>query len=122
MFYNRLFEIDPSTRQLFSSDIDEQGKKLMTVLTTVVRGLKRIDQLQQTVWQLGRRHAVYKVTDKHHSSVAQALLWTLEQGLGTAFDKQTRQAWTDAYTLQANVMREGANHPNANYDDWLEQS
>jgi hemoglobin-like flavoprotein len=35
-------------------------------------------------------------------------LWTLEQGLGPAFDDDTRQAWTLAYQTLAGVMLEAA--------------
>ena len=39
LFYDRLFELDPSLRRLFHADMDEQGKKLMQMLTVAVRGL-----------------------------------------------------------------------------------
>ncbi|WP_111980267.1 globin family protein [Algibacillus agarilyticus] len=119
LFYNRLFELDPTLRSLFSDDIDEQGKKLTTVLTTVVRGLKQLDKLQETVWLLGRRHVVYGVKDSHFATVADALLWTLGQGLGTAFTDDVKAAWIQAYTIIAQVMQAGAKHDYANYGDWL---
>ncbi|WP_197276807.1 MULTISPECIES: hypothetical protein [unclassified Pseudoalteromonas] len=40
LFYGRLFEINPTLKSMFSDDIEEQGKKLMQILTTVVRSLK----------------------------------------------------------------------------------
>ncbi len=127
LFYNRLFEIDPALKNYFSGDIEEQGKKLMTVLTTVVRGLKKLDALESKVWQLGRRHIVYQVKDEDYNSVASALLWTLEQGLGSAtFQGELKQAWVEAYTTLATVMQAGANHDYANFEHWkaktLEQS
>jgi hypothetical protein len=33
LFYNRLFELDPSLRPLFTSDMTEQGRKLMGMIT-----------------------------------------------------------------------------------------
>lgn len=39
LFYNRLFELDPSLRPMFTGDIAEQGRKLMQMLTVAVRGL-----------------------------------------------------------------------------------
>ena len=33
LFYNRLFEIDPSTEALFKGDMKEQGRKLMQMKT-----------------------------------------------------------------------------------------
>jgi hemoglobin-like flavoprotein len=42
--------------------------------------------------------------------VAQALLWTLERGLGDAFTPATREAWAQAYGILADVMK-GASAP-----------
>ncbi|MGE5073573.1 MAG: hypothetical protein ACM3MF_09105, partial [Anaerolineae bacterium] len=41
LFYGRLFELDPSLRPMFPSDLKEQGAKLMHMLTLAVRGLDR---------------------------------------------------------------------------------
>jgi len=121
LFYDRLFAIAPHTRSLFGEDIDEQGKKLMTILTTVVRGLKNFEKLEVAVWQLGRRHAVYKVSDDDFQPVAEALLWTLEQGLGGAFTSQVKESWVAAYTVLAGVMSGGMNSQYANFDVWKAQ-
>jgi len=108
LFYGRLFELDPSLRPMFRGDLKEQGKKLMQMLTVVVRGLDRLDQLVPAVEALGRRHAGYGVRDEHYDTVAAALLWTLDQGLGDAFTPTVKAAWTEAYTLLATVMQRAA--------------
>ncbi|MFL5542728.1 MAG: globin family protein, partial [Longimicrobiaceae bacterium] len=107
-FYGRLFELDPSLRPMFRGDLEEQGKKLMQMITVVVRGLDRLDQLVPAVEALGRRHAGYGVRDSHFDTVAAALLWTLGQGLGDAFTAPVKAAWTEAYTLLATVMKRAA--------------
>src|SRR5215475_14523056 len=93
LFYQRLFELDPSLRQLFRGDMTEQRRKLMQMLTAAVKGLDRLDQLVPVVQDLGRRHARYGVTDGHYETVASALLWTLEMGLGNAFTPEMKDAW-----------------------------
>jgi len=108
LFYVRLFELDPSLRPMFRGDLKEQGKKLMQMLTVVVRGLDRLDQLVPAVEAMGRRHAGYGVRDEHYTTVAMALLWTLQQGLGVAFTAPVKEAWTEAYTLLATVMQRAA--------------
>lgn len=118
LFYGRLFEIAPHTQALFTDDVEEQGKKLMQVLTTVVRGLKDLPKLEKQVWQLGRRHAVYNVRDEDYQPVAQALLWTLGQGLGSGFTDEVKNAWVAAYSILAGVMQAGAHYDYANYEDW----
>lgn len=105
LFYNRLFEIDPSLRPLFTSDINEQGRKLMQMIGTAVRGLDKLDEIVPAVQALGRRHVGYGVKDEHYDTVASALLWTLEKGLGDAYTPAVAEAWTSTYTLLAGVMK-----------------
>lgn len=108
LFYGRLFELDPQLRPLFKSDLKEQGKKLMQLLAVAVNGLTDLERIVPAVQQLGKRHVHYGVVDAHYDTVAEALLWTLAQGLGEAFTEEVAQAWAAAYTLLANVMKEGA--------------
>jgi len=109
LFYGRLFELDPSLRRMFAqTDMAEQRKKLMQIIGVAVRGLRRLDELLPAIEAMGRRHSGYGVTDAHYDTVAAALLWTLEQGLGAAFTPQVRSAWTETYTVLAAVMQRGA--------------
>jgi hemoglobin-like flavoprotein len=107
-FYGRLFQLDPGLRPLFTGDMREQGRKLMRMIGLAVAGLDRLDELVPVVQQLGIRHATYGVRDEHYDTVAIALLWTLEQGLGAAFTPEAREAWTAAYDLLASTMKAAA--------------
>jgi hemoglobin-like flavoprotein len=111
LFYGRLFELDPSLRPLFRGDMEEQGRKLMTVLASVVGALDRLETITPVVRQLGARHRAYGVREEHYATVGAALLWTLEQGLGTDFTAEVRRAWTEVYTLLANTMTDAAQQP-----------
>lgn len=42
--------------------------------------------------------------EEHFQPVAEALLWTLEQGLGDAWDDEVKAAWTEAYVLLSTTM------------------
>ena len=108
IFYGRLFEIDPSLRHMFRTDMAEQRKKLMQMLTAAVKGLDRLDKLVPVVQDLGRRHAGYGVADAHYETVGAALLWTLRKGLGSAFTPEVEDAWSAVYGVLANTMREAA--------------
>jgi hemoglobin-like flavoprotein len=44
----------------------------------------------------------------HYGTVAGALLATLEQGLGSIFTAEVKEAWTAAYTVLASTMQQGA--------------
>lgn len=108
LFYARLFELDPALRALFRGDMQEQGRKLMSVLGLAVGSLEKLDQLLPAVRQLGVRHAGYGVDDGHYATVGAALLWTLEKGLGSAFTPEVRAAWTTTYTTLASTMLDAA--------------
>jgi hemoglobin-like flavoprotein len=108
LFYEQLFKLDPSLRALFTSDISEQGRKLMAMITIAVNGLENLEKILPAVRALGSRHAGYGVKDEHYETVASALLWTLEQGLGDAFTEDTRFAWIATYTLISNTMKDAA--------------
>ena len=105
----RVFEIDPSTCELFrATDMPAQRRKLLQMLPVAVRGLDNLDALASTVEELGRRHAGYGVTDAHYDSVGAALLWTLQQGLGEAWTPAVAAAWTAAYGFLSGIMRRAA--------------
>ncbi len=108
LFYNRLFEVDPSLRVLFKGDIAEQGKKLMAMLGTAVGGLKNPETILPAVQELGARHVGYSVKPEHYETVGGALIWTLGQGLGEDFTDDVKDAWVAAYTLLSSVMIEAA--------------
>lgn len=108
LFYTRLFDLDPSLKPMFRGDMKEQGRKLMGMITYAVNGLSRLDSLLPGLRALGQRHGSYGVRDEHYDTVASALLWTLEKGLGEAFNREVKAAWVAAYTALASVMKEAA--------------
>jgi nitric oxide dioxygenase len=104
-FYSRLFELNPECRSLFgTTDLAQQGCKLMRMLSEIVALLDQPEALIGEVARLGTRHAAYRVRDSDYGSVGAALLWTLERELGPTFDNATRAAWAEAYLLVAGVM------------------
>ena len=108
LFYDRLFTIAPELRRLFPQDLSQQKKKLMQMLATAVVNLHQLQKILPAVQALGLRHAGYGVTDKHYEIVGEALLWTLEQGLGPDFTPSVRKAWTETYLTIAGVMTNAA--------------
>jgi hemoglobin-like flavoprotein len=108
IFYDRLFATAPEVRPLFTSDMTEQGRKLMAMIGMVVKALPRLAQIIPNVQALGRRHAAYGVLPEHYAIVGSALLWTLEQGLGDALTDAHAAAWAEAYGLLADTMLAGA--------------
>ena len=113
LFYHRLFQLDPALRPLFKGDMPEQGRKLMSMLTLVVRSLQSVGGLVPVLEAMGERHHHYGVADRHYETVGAALLWTLEKGLGAAFTDHVRSSWEAAYRLVSETMLAGARRSRA---------
>ena len=109
IFYRRLFEIDPDLQHLFAHvQMDDQMKKLVSMLDLVVHWIDLPERLVPVLKQLGERHTKYGVREEHYSKVGTALLGTLEEGLGNGFTPDVRSAWTEAFVLISSLMRRGA--------------
>lgn len=108
MFYGKLFELDPSLSPLFKGDMEVQGRALMAMLATAVGGLNQLETIVPAVQELAVRHAGYGVSEKDYDTVGEALLWTLEQGLGDLYTEEVAEAWTAVYGILAATMIEAA--------------
>lgn len=108
LFYGKLFELDPELKVLFPEEMAAQKAKLMKTIGVAVNGLTDLEVTVPVVQDLGRRHAAYQVTPAMYGTVAEALLWTLEQGLKDDFTPEVKAAWTAVYTLLAKTMIDAA--------------
>lgn len=119
LFYKRLFELRSEYRDLFPPEMDKQKRKLVTMLAFIVKSLdfkdnqwrERVDEQQDLFYvmlALGRRHTeLYRVPAESYGVVGEALLWTLEKGLGDAFTSEVKTAWTEVYQSIAVTMQMG---------------
>jgi hemoglobin-like flavoprotein len=108
IFYTKLFTMDPALKPLFKGDMKAQGRKLMAMIGTAVNSLSKLDEIVPAVQDLGRRHVKYGVKDAHYDTVAGALIWTLEQGLGDGFTPEVKFAWVSVYGVLAGTMKDAA--------------
>lgn len=105
LFYHRLFAIAPDVRPLFNrTTIPEQSRKLLAILTYIVHRIDQPERLVRELEQLAHRHAQYGVQDRQYDQVGDALLWTLEQGLGEAWTEDVEMAWITCYTFLSEIM------------------
>ena len=105
LFYNRLFEIAPEVKPMFSrSSISEQSKKLLSALAYIIAKLDKLDDIIDEVKKLARKHTQYGVKESHYAAVGAALLWTLEKGLGDSWNEELKNAWIKTYTILSGAM------------------
>jgi hemoglobin-like flavoprotein len=108
LFYGRLFDLDPSLRQLFKIDMKEQSKKLVATLDALVEGIYDWQRIVPVLRELGQRHVGYGVKEKHYDTVCSALVWAFGQALQPGFDNEVRAAWTAVIQAVNEQMKIGA--------------
>jgi hemoglobin-like flavoprotein len=111
LFYDNLFQADPSLRALFRGDMAEQGGRLMSMIGSAVQMLGQPDKLIPVLQAMGRRHVGYGVQEAHYAPVGAALLLTLKQGLGEAFTPEVHNAWATLYGVISQTMQDAARTP-----------
>jgi hemoglobin-like flavoprotein len=110
LFYNRLFEVAPSVRELFHNRMTAQHEKFREMLLVIRASLLRLDQLVPALWQAGKNHRLYGAEPAHYAVVGEALLWAIEQRLGPeTITEEDRISWRNFYDLLALIMLQAAN-------------
>jgi len=103
-FYRHLFELVPSSRALFHGDEQAQAAKLMDMIASLVESLEQPKHFFAMCHELGQRHVGYGVEEDHYDAVGVALLRTLRECLGPAFDETAEEAWAALYGEVAEAM------------------
>ncbi|MVM29134.1 hemoglobin [Spirosoma sp. HMF4905] len=106
VFYGQLFITYPALRPMFTGSMESQYKKFVDMLSIIVARLDRPTTVAQEIGQLARSHKGYGVKPEHYVAVKEALLWTLERGLGNDWNNAVQQAWVACYDNLAQSMRE----------------
>lgn len=108
LFYNRLFETHPDLKPLFAASIDEQGPKLMVMLTILVRGMDHLPELTPKIEEMALRHVKYGVKAEDYQSLGEALIWAIGEMLGDAFTPEAQAAWQQMYNIVAEICCQAA--------------
>jgi nitric oxide dioxygenase len=104
VFYSRLYTDAPHLKRLFKSSVEERSQKLMDMLSAVIHHLDAINEITDDIQALASRHIKYGVKPKHYEAVENALLWTMQQGLGTDWSEELAHAWQECYRTLASIM------------------
>ncbi len=81
------------------------------MITLIVIRLDHLDMLTGDISAMAQRHVCYGVKPAHYKLVGDALLWTLEKGLGKDRNGETKEAWVTCYTLLSGIMINAAENP-----------
>ncbi|MEZ5828034.1 MAG: globin domain-containing protein [Hyphomicrobiales bacterium] len=104
LFYLKLFRLDPTLRKKFAGPIEVQSRKFAAAMKLAMMSLNHEDGLAPTLKLLGVRHRLMGIRTRHYRTMSRALVWTLEQSLEKAFDRDTKDAWNTLLAYCTKVM------------------
>ena len=110
VFYSKLFTDMPSLKKMFRNPMVSQYKKLTDMLSMIVGRLHNLGEVTEDIRQMAQRHVDYGVKEIHYKAVGDALMWTLEQGLGNDWNEEIREAWLNCYRILSDIMIEASGY------------
>lgn len=116
-FYARLFEKYPAVRPLFSTPPEEQHKKLLASVASIVGAVEKPDTLMPFLHAMGIRHLKYKTENAYYAAVSENLVAVLAEHLSKEgeWNDEMRDAWQAALKTVSDVMIEAADNPEKFY-------
>jgi hemoglobin-like flavoprotein len=109
VFYARLFAVAPSVKPLFAgTDLKRQKAMLLAALVLLRRSLRDLESVTPALRELGARHVRYGAQTQHYPVVGEVLIASMAEVAGEAWTLEYERAWTEAFTIVAGAMIEGA--------------
>jgi hemoglobin-like flavoprotein len=109
VFYGRLFAVAPSVKPLFAgTDLKRQKAMLLAALVLLRRSLRDLESVTPALRELGARHVRYGAQPQHYPVVGEVLIASMAEVAGEAWTPEYERAWTEAFTIVAGAMLEGA--------------
>ena len=109
VFYEKLFTDHPALKKMFSTSMEEQSRKFVAMLETMILHSCDDVKIADDLAALALKHAAYHIKQEHYDAVGVALIWTLKQGLGRDWNAETEQAWIACYDM----LREKISNPSS---------
>jgi hemoglobin-like flavoprotein len=108
-FYSRLFETAPAVKPLFAhTDLKRQKAILLGTLVLLRKSLRDLDAIVPKLRELGARHVAYGARPEHYPVVGEVLLASMAAVAGPAWQPEHERAWSEAISIVAWAMLEGA--------------
>ncbi len=103
-FYKRLFDRSDEIKQLFRTDMDDQGMRFMTALGVIVRNLDEPERLAEVLEGLGKGHAALGIRVDQYGIMTDVLVETLSAHSADLWSDTTEDAWRHALDQVSDVM------------------
>lgn len=110
-FYQDLFRRDPSLRELFRENLDEQGMRFMSAIGVIIQNADNPERLEHEIGLIAKGHAAMKIRPEWYHTMQEALLDTFRYALGARFTDEIHLAWRNVFEQICERMASEAADP-----------
>ncbi len=104
VFYENLFKISPSSRQLFPEDLTKLNSKFTYTINFLVNNCDKLESIQESVEDLGRIHNKLNIPKEYYPIISDAIVKTIEKAMGENYSVQIGEAWERLINHMAEIM------------------
>lgn len=104
IFYERLFDVHPMCRPLFTSGIISQGKFLVKMVSLILNCLKNREKFIRAMEDLALRHCERGVRGVEYGIVGDVLIYTIHKAVGAPFTRDVENAWKLIYSSMIQII------------------
>jgi hemoglobin-like flavoprotein len=108
VIFDRLFELQPELRSLFSSDLRGFRRKLVKKIDYIIQNLDQPEVIDPELKALGKMYSErLNVSEKDYPKYMEAFIYALAAALGNDFTPELRKTWVYTLGIVVKVMQSG---------------
>ncbi|HYH71331.1 MAG TPA: globin domain-containing protein [Methyloceanibacter sp.] len=104
LYFLKLFDLDASLREVFAAPAKVRNRKFTAAIKLMIISLDRPDELKPTLKLIGVQSRQHGMRVSQYVSLAEAMIWTLDQSLEGAFTKDAREAWATLLSRMSRIL------------------
>jgi hemoglobin-like flavoprotein len=93
LFYGHLLHKNSSLASVFKYSLERQSLLLIDFLNTIIFRLEDLGSMQSKIKELAELYASYGITPKYYPYISDALMFTIEKGIGKDWNDEIKNAW-----------------------------
>ena len=106
-FYQLMFEQHPELRPLFPETMRQQNAALLSMLDNVINGLEFIDELEETLIKLGKRHQKIGIQAEMYDVFVDTVVESAKQSSNNTLTENEIISWKSAFREMSDIMIKG---------------
>ena len=107
-FFTKLFTDNPLLKVEFNGDMSVYYQNLFDFLNMAVARIDRRESLDSAIEDMANRQQTNYLLDLHVSTLENALVWTLQKGMGPEWSDEMENAWKLYFHLLIGKIRKSA--------------